>query len=163
MICHCEVLTQIVFCRNLDVDYMHRFECMFITRSARAVLLSVESVCESVCQRDSSWTVRDIITKFPEHHPRVQREAGFENGYSRARVMRKRFFMFCSYFSAPETPNLSDEFITCYIYWRCTAYVYSTQVSVVDLRADEHYCMPCEAMSMKMSTWNVNLGLYSAF
>jgi len=30
-------------------------------------------VCLSVCQRDNSWTVRDIITKFSGHCPMVKR------------------------------------------------------------------------------------------
>jgi len=34
-----------------------------------------------VCQHDNSWTIRDIIIKFSGQHPRVQREANFENGY----------------------------------------------------------------------------------
>ena len=36
-------------------------------------------VCLSVCLSVSS--VRDTITKFSEHHPVVERETKFENGY----------------------------------------------------------------------------------
>jgi len=38
-------------------------------------------VCLSVCQHDNSCTVRDIITKFSGHHPTVEREDKFDNGY----------------------------------------------------------------------------------
>ena len=32
-------------------------------------------------QRDKSWIAKDIVTKFSGHHPMVEREAKFENGY----------------------------------------------------------------------------------
>ena len=38
------------------------------------------TVCLSVCQRDNSRTVTDIITKFSEDHHMIEREAKFENG-----------------------------------------------------------------------------------
>ena len=38
-------------------------------------------VCLFVCERNNSRTVRDIITKFSGHHPRVKRVDKFENGW----------------------------------------------------------------------------------
>jgi len=37
-------------------------------------------VCLFVCQYYNSRTVTDIITKFPGHHPEVERADKFENG-----------------------------------------------------------------------------------
>ena len=58
---------------------------IFTTRAAQrseGVLLSVLSVCVRmfVIQHNNSWTVRDTIMKFLEHHAMVKTEAKFENG-----------------------------------------------------------------------------------
>jgi len=54
-------------------------------------------VCLSVCQRDNSWSVRDIITKFSRHHPMVERADKFENGCIRVRVWWERVWHFSVY------------------------------------------------------------------
>ena len=58
-------------------DHKHWF---VTTRAARVLLFPAISVCVSVCQRDNSRTVRDIITKFLR---KVERADKFANGRTR--------------------------------------------------------------------------------
>ena len=51
------------------------------TRAAMVVLLSVMSVCLSVCQHDNYCTVKEIVTDFSGHHTMVERADKFEIGY----------------------------------------------------------------------------------
>jgi len=56
-----------------EYNYAIRMSICIFHRRSESVLFSVVFVCDfvclSICEHDNSWTVRDIIRKFSEHHP----------------------------------------------------------------------------------------------
>jgi len=69
------------FKESVSVRFEENIPLDFSTRAARVPLLSVVSVCPSVNTIATEQSVRGIITIFSGHHPMVEKEAKFKNGY----------------------------------------------------------------------------------
>ena len=52
-----------------------------VIRALFCILVISYSVIDGlVCQRNYSWTVREVITKFSEHYPMAEKVGKFESG-----------------------------------------------------------------------------------